>query len=268
MVAAGACADRRRLKLMVRTSAGAGRRTARRQCRCPPPGPVWIHGASVGEVLVRGRSSDCALNLHLADAGDRDLGGDRGERFPARRHPSIRPARPAAPASRGFDHWRPSLALFIESDLWANLILASATRRLPMVLINGRMSHRRFRAGDALEHHPGAARPAPTPICAPGRRSAAPGSRNVALTGNLKLDLALPADPAKLERLMAVTRLPDRGGGLHSIQVRKSRWCGRTGARRLLSIAAHGDRAAHVDRGVFSSRAWSRPRALHGVALA
>src|SRR6478672_5026595 len=42
--------------------------------------------------------------------------------------------------TRFLDHWRPSLALFIESDLWPNLILSTASRRLPMVLINGRMS--------------------------------------------------------------------------------------------------------------------------------
>ena len=46
--------------------------------------------------------------------------------------------------ARFLDHWRPSLALFIESDLWPNLILAGAARRLPMVLINGRMSQRSF----------------------------------------------------------------------------------------------------------------------------
>src|SRR5262249_61770150 len=46
--------------------------------------------------------------------------------------------------ARFLDHWRPSLALFIESDLWPNLILSSAARRLPMVLINGRMSQRSF----------------------------------------------------------------------------------------------------------------------------
>ena len=31
--------------------------------------------------------------------------------------------------ARFLDHWRPSLALFIESDLWPNLILSSAARR-------------------------------------------------------------------------------------------------------------------------------------------
>ena len=29
---------------------------------------------------------------------------------------------------RFLDHWKPSLALFVESDLWPNLIMASADR--------------------------------------------------------------------------------------------------------------------------------------------
>src|SRR5262249_35104869 len=109
------------------------------------------------------------------------------------------------------DHWRPSLALFIESDLWPNLILSSAARRLPMVLINGRMSPRSF---------PRWRRASATIAALLGRfdiwlaqsridaeRFGALGSVNVVTTGNLKLDVpAPPADPQKLERLMLVTR--------------------------------------------------------------
>src|SRR6202042_2182572 len=46
--------------------------------------------------------------------------------------------------ARFLDHWRPSLALFIESDLWPNLSLSKAGGRLAKVLINGRMSQRSF----------------------------------------------------------------------------------------------------------------------------
>ncbi len=41
---------------------------------------------------------------------------------------------------RFLHHWRPDLGLFIESDLWPNLIVASAKGRIPLVLVNGRMS--------------------------------------------------------------------------------------------------------------------------------
>jgi 3-deoxy-D-manno-octulosonic-acid transferase len=113
--------------------------------------------------------------------------------------------------ARFLDHWRPSLALFIESDLWPNLILSSAARRLPMVLINGRMSHRSFprwrRVSGTISALLGRFDICLAQSQVDAERFSALGSRNVLTTGNLKLDVpAPPADPAKLEKLMAVTR--------------------------------------------------------------
>jgi 3-deoxy-D-manno-octulosonic-acid transferase len=113
--------------------------------------------------------------------------------------------------ARFLDHWRPSLALFIESDLWPNLILSSAARRLPMVLINGRMSQRSFprwrRVAGTISALLGRFDVCLAQSQVDAERFTALGSRNVITTGNLKLDVAAPpADSAKLERLMAVTR--------------------------------------------------------------
>jgi 3-deoxy-D-manno-octulosonic-acid transferase len=113
--------------------------------------------------------------------------------------------------ARFLDHWRPSLALFIESDLWPNLILQSATRRLPMVLINGRMSHRSFprwrrmhgTISALLEKFDVCLAQSPTDA----ERFVTLGCRSVITTGNLKLDVpAPPADSHRLERLMSLTR--------------------------------------------------------------
>src|SRR5207342_3099729 len=46
--------------------------------------------------------------------------------------------------SRFLDHWKPDLALFTESELWPNLIVMSAERRIPLILVNGRLSERSF----------------------------------------------------------------------------------------------------------------------------
>jgi 3-deoxy-D-manno-octulosonic-acid transferase len=113
--------------------------------------------------------------------------------------------------ARFLDHWRPSLALFIESDLWPNLILAGAARRLPMVLINGRMSQRSFprwrRVAGTISALLGRFEVCLAQSQVDADRFTALGSRNVIATGNLKLDVpAPPVDAAKLERLMAVTR--------------------------------------------------------------
>jgi 3-deoxy-D-manno-octulosonic-acid transferase len=112
---------------------------------------------------------------------------------------------------RFLDHWRPSLALFIESDLWPNLILAGASRRIPMVVINGRMSPRSFprwrRMSATISALLGRFDLCLAQSGADAERFAALGGRNVMTTGNLKLDVpAPPADPARLDRLTAMTR--------------------------------------------------------------
>jgi 3-deoxy-D-manno-octulosonic-acid transferase len=113
--------------------------------------------------------------------------------------------------ARFLDHWKPSLALFIESDLWPNLILAGSARRLPMVLTNGRMSPRSFPRWRRVQGTISALL-SRFDIClaqskTDAERFSALGSRNVVTTGNLKLDVsAPPADPVKLERLMSMTR--------------------------------------------------------------
>src|SRR6201994_1823523 len=113
-----------------------------------PNGPlVWIHGASVGEVLAAAALIERlrALNLRiLLTSGTVTSAAIVAKRFPADIIHQYVPYDSPRYVARFLDHWRPSLALFIESDLWPNIILASAARRLPMVLINGRMSHRSF----------------------------------------------------------------------------------------------------------------------------
>src|SRR3954462_2087143 len=113
-----------------------------------PLGPlVWIHGASVGEVLASAAMIEKlrALNLRiLLTSGTVTSAAIVAKRFPPDVIHQYVPYDSPRYVARFLDHWRPSLALFIESALWPNLILSSAARRLPMVLINGRMSQRSF----------------------------------------------------------------------------------------------------------------------------
>src|SRR5262249_62357252 len=113
-----------------------------------PQGPlVWIHGASVGEVLAAAALIERlrALGLRiLVTSGTVTSAAIVAKRFPADVIHQYVPYDSPRYVARFLDHWQPSLALFIESDLWPNLILAGAARRLPVVLINGRMSPRPF----------------------------------------------------------------------------------------------------------------------------
>ena len=180
-----------------------------------PRGPlVWIHGASVGEVLAAAALIERmrALNIRiLLTSGTVTSAAIVAKRFPPDIIHQYVPFDSPRYVARFLDHWRPSLALFIESDLWPNLILSSAARRLPMVLINGRMSHRSFprwrRITGTISALLGRFDVCLAQSQLDADRFAALGSRNVVTTGNLKLDVpAPPADPARLERLMGVTR--------------------------------------------------------------
>jgi 3-deoxy-D-manno-octulosonic-acid transferase len=180
-----------------------------------PQGPlIWIHGASVGEVLAaaalieRLRALDIRI---LVTSGTVTSAAIVARRFPPDIIHQYVPYDTPRFVRRFLDHWRPSLALFIESDLWPNLILAGAARRLPMILINGRMSQRSFprwqRMSRTISALLGSFELCLTQSRVDAERFAALGSRNVLTTGNLKLDVpAPPADPMRLERLAAATR--------------------------------------------------------------
>ena len=180
-----------------------------------PAGPlVWIHGASVGEVLAAAALIERlrALGLRiLLTSGTVTSAAIVARRFPRDVIHQYVPYDSPRYVTRFLDHWRPSLALFIESDLWPNLILSSAARRLPMVLINGRMSQRSFPRWQRVQGTISALLEK-FDVClaqsqTDAERFATLGSRNVVVTGNLKLDVpAPPADANRLERLMTMTR--------------------------------------------------------------
>lgn len=205
---------KRRLKQGKEDPARVGeRRGLSRDVR--PHGPlVWIHGASVGEVLAAAalieRLRDLNLRI-LLTSGTVTSAAIVAKRFPPDVIHQYVPYDSPRYVARFLDHWKPSLALFIESDLWPNLILAGAARRVPMVLINGRMSPRSFPRWRRMQGTISALL-SRFDIClaqskTDAERFSALGGRDVVTTGNLKLDVpAPPSDPAKLERLMAMTR--------------------------------------------------------------
>ncbi len=180
-----------------------------------PQGPlIWIHGASVGEVLAAAELIERlrALNVRiLLTSGTVTSAAIVQRRFPPDVIHQYVPFDSPRFVSSFLDHWQPGLALFIESDIWPNLILSSAGRRIPMVIINARMSQRSFprwrrfagTIGTLLDCFD---------LCLAqsdldGERFTALGSRNVATSGNLKLDVkGPPADVPKLEQLKAATQ--------------------------------------------------------------
>ena len=121
-----------------------------------------------------------------------------------------------ASSTRFLDHWRPDLALFIESDLWPNLIIASAERGIPLILVNGRMSERSFTRWRRVPANASRRLLGRFDLClaqsaADAERYAELGAPRVSDTGNLKLDVpAPPADPEQARRAPGRDRRPHR----------------------------------------------------------
>src|SRR5579872_3235625 len=169
-----------------------------------PAGPlIWLHGASVGEMLAviplieRLRARDFAV---LMTSGTVTSAALAEQRLPAGAVHQFVPLDAPRFVARFLDHWRPDLALFVESDLWPNLIAACGARRIPMILINGRVSERSFRRWRTLPRTI-AGLLAHFDLCLAQSNSDAQrygelGAPHVACLGNLKLDVpAPPADP-------------------------------------------------------------------------
>src|SRR5262249_35071416 len=110
--------------------------------------------------------------------------------------------------TRFLDHWHPDLALFTESDLWPNLIVAAAARKIPLILVNAKLSERSFHRWKFASGTIGALLRR-FDLClaqssAHADRYRGLGAPRITTTGNLKLDVPEPpADPAKLQALQA-----------------------------------------------------------------
>ncbi len=111
--------------------------------------------------------------------------------------------------ARFLDHWRPDAVAFVESEVWPNLLAACRARRIPVMLVNARLSARSLARWRLLG---GAGRTVFTGFARAQAQSATDADRlramaltDIPLTGNLKFAAApLPVDPVELSRLRAV----------------------------------------------------------------
>ncbi|MDP6517899.1 MAG: 3-deoxy-D-manno-octulosonic acid transferase [Alphaproteobacteria bacterium] len=144
---------------VLRRRAAAGKedpdRLAERLGHAVTPRPdgdlAWVHAASVGESLsvlpLVARLLRDQPSLHLLiTTGTVTSARLLAERLPARAIHQYAPVDRPDAVRRFLDHWRPDLAIWVESELWPNLLGTSQARGVPCVLVQGRMSDRSFAA--------------------------------------------------------------------------------------------------------------------------
>ncbi|MEM9683752.1 MAG: glycosyltransferase N-terminal domain-containing protein, partial [Pseudomonadota bacterium] len=114
--------------------------------RSRPDGPlVWLHAASVGESLSALSLIERLLDLHpalhiLVTTGTVTSAQLLATRLPDRSFHQFVPLDVPGWGRRFIDHWRPDLVLWMESELWPNLLGELNRRETPVVLVNARMS--------------------------------------------------------------------------------------------------------------------------------
>ncbi len=53
---------------------------------------------------------------------------------------------------RFIDHWRPSIALFIDSEIWPNMLVNLSTQKIPIVLINARITKKSYKRWNKIKN--------------------------------------------------------------------------------------------------------------------
>jgi 3-deoxy-D-manno-octulosonic-acid transferase len=125
-------------KLLGRVS----RREVQRSC-------LWYHAVSVGEVLQLAPLLDALSQrdpgLDFVISTTTPTGFDVAQkRYPGREIIYF-PLDFSWAVNAALDRIRPAAIVLVELELWPNFILAAARRRIPMAVVNGRISERSFR---------------------------------------------------------------------------------------------------------------------------
>ena len=111
---------------------------------------IWFHAASVGEslslveLIKRISSSQPDYNF-LITTGTITSAKLILSRLPSNAVHQYIPVDTPRAVEKFLDRWRPSLAIWTESEFWPNLISFTSARDIPMILINARISEKSYR---------------------------------------------------------------------------------------------------------------------------
>ncbi len=183
-----------------------------------PAGPlVWVHAASVGETnavlpLIRSIASDSTpVLLTTITVTSSKIAMAQ---LPRGAMHQFGPLDISPWVERFVRHWRPSVALFVESELWPITMTTLSGSGIPQILVNARLSERSFHRWTRMERF---VRPlfSRLTLClaqTPGdaERYRAIGVARAEVTGNLKFDvpMQLPDETAVAALKRAIGHRP------------------------------------------------------------
>ena len=110
---------------------------------------IWVHAASVGESISSLALINALLDREpgltvLQTTGTVTSARLMRDRLPTGAIHQFVPVDHPKWVKRFLDHWRPDMALWMESELWPNLLGQTQARGIPTALVNARLSDRSF----------------------------------------------------------------------------------------------------------------------------
>lgn len=172
---------------------------------------IWVHAASLGETnavlpLIRRmveKNFQVVLTTVTVTAAEKAVA-----ELPEGAVHQFVPLDLKPFSKRFLKHWRPSLAIFVESELWPATMANLKKRNIPQIIVNGRMSERsyeRWKSFSAITHNLFSN----VALCVAQSNDDLDrfydlGITNVTLSGNLKFDTEpLDFDSGAFEQLRA-----------------------------------------------------------------
>ena len=111
---------------------------------------IWFHGASVGEILsiiplIEKLEKNKNINKILITSSTLSSSNIFLKfKFKKTIHQFF-PIDSNFYTKKFIEYWKPSLAIFIESEIWPNIILNLKNRSIPLILLNARISKKSYK---------------------------------------------------------------------------------------------------------------------------
>ena len=113
---------------------------------------IWFHVASVGEAmsilpLIESCMEEKKINKILLTSITLSSGKILKKRFNqnAKVIHQFLPLDISVWTSKFLEHWKPNLSIFIDSEIWPNLISQVSEKKIPLLLINARITKKSFK---------------------------------------------------------------------------------------------------------------------------
>lgn len=117
---------------------------------------LWCHAASVGESLSVLHLIEKLGQMHadmyfLMTSGTASSAQIIAKRLPPRTQHQFAPMDTPRIVDRFLQHWRPDAAIFVESEIWPNMIKGAHAAGVPLALVNARISSKSARQWARIE---------------------------------------------------------------------------------------------------------------------